>query len=290
MNDTIKKYLDVGLVVGTEIATKLIGAIILWILGRLAIRGLLRLLDRVTKARKIDETLARYLHSVASVLLNILLIITVLGVFGVQTFTFAGILAAAGVAIGLAWSGLLANLAAGVFMIVLRPFKVGDVVSVAGVTGIVHSIGLFVTSIDTFDNERTFLGNNKIFGEVIKNHTVNPVARLNITVQLPHGADVHKVIEILKEKLPSAAHAVSNPPPFIEMTGANLTGPVLVAHPYVDSTKYPLALNAAHLMVHDEVAKLGYPAPAHALVLRGEGARLATAAEQEKPLAGPTAG
>ncbi|MDC0678774.1 mechanosensitive ion channel family protein [Sorangium atrum] len=275
MNETLKRYVDVGLLIGAEIGTKIVGAIALWIVGRLVIRGILRLLDRTTKFRNIDETLARYLHSVASVLLNILLIITVLGVFGVQTFTFAGILAATGVAIGMAWSGLLANLAAGVFMIVLRPFKAGDVVTVAGVTGIVHSIGLFVTSVDTFDNERTFLGNNKIFGEIIKNHSDNPVARLNINVQLPHGADVHKVIAVLKEKLTNAPHAASNPAPFVEMVGMTLSGPLLVAHPYVESAKYPLALAAAHLVVYDEVAKLGYPTPAQAVVLREDGARLA---------------
>jgi small conductance mechanosensitive channel len=266
---------DVGLVIGADIGTKIIGAVTLWIVGRLVIRGVLRMVDRTTKFRNIDETLARYLHSVASVLLNILLIITVLGVFGVQTFTFAGILAATGVAIGMAWSGLLANLAAGVFMIVLRPFKAGDVVTIAGVTGIVHSIGLFVTSIDTFSNERTFIGNNKIFGEIIKNHSENPIARLNITVQLPHGADVHKVIAVLTEKLASAPHAVSDPPPFIEMGGATLAGPVLIAHPYVESAKYPLALNAAHLVIYDELAKLNYPAPAQAVVLRNDGGKLA---------------
>ena len=102
MNETVSRYMDIGLQLGAEIGTKIIGAVALWIVGRLVIRTLLRLLDRTAKVRRIDETLARYLHSVASVLLNMLLIITVLGVFGVQTFTFAGILAAAGIAIGMA--------------------------------------------------------------------------------------------------------------------------------------------------------------------------------------------
>lgn len=275
MNEVVTRYVDIGLALSIDLGTKILGAIALWIVGRFLIRAVLRLLNRATKLRKIDETLARYLHSVASVLLNILLVITVLGVFGVQTFTFAGILAAAGIAIGMAWSGLLANLAAGVFMIVLRPFRAGDVVTVAGVSGIVHSIGLFVTSIDTFDNDRTFIGNNKIFGEIIKNHTENPIARLNIAVQLPHGADVNKVIEVLKEKLLSSSHVVSDPPPFIEMVGMTFAGPTLIAHPYVDSKNYPWALAAAQLTVYDEVAKLGYPTPAQTVVLREDGARLA---------------
>jgi small conductance mechanosensitive channel len=274
MDDTVNRYVgryvDIALQLCIEIGSKVFGAVLLWVVGRLVIRALLRVLDRTTRLRRIDDTLARYLHSVASVLLNILLIITVLGVFGVQTFTFAGILAAAGVAIGLAWSGLLANLAAGVFMIVLRPFRVGDVVTVSGVTGIVHSIGLFVTSVDTFSNDRTFLGNNKIFGEIIKNHTENPVARLDINVQLPHGADVHKVIEVLREKLPQAEHAVSDPAPFIEMTGVNASGPLLIAHSYADSKKYPWALTAANLLVYDEVRKLGFATPAQEVVLRGD--------------------
>ncbi|WP_272428146.1 mechanosensitive ion channel family protein [Polyangium jinanense] len=275
MNEMIKKYVDIGIQLVVDVGVKIVGAIVLWIVGRVVIRTVLRLLDRTAKIRKIDETLSRYLNSVASVLLNILLIITVLGVFGVQTFTFAGILAAAGVAIGLAWSGLLANLAAGVFMIVLRPFKAGDVVTICGVMGIVHSIGLFVTAIDTFGNERVFMGNNKIFGEIITNHSENPIARLDVKIQLPHGADVHKVIAILEEKLPKADHAVSDPAPFIELTGVNLAGPTLVAHSYVDSKKYPWALNAANLVVYDEISKLGYPIPAQEVVLRGDRARLA---------------
>jgi small conductance mechanosensitive channel len=273
MNETVNKYLEIALQVGIDIGLKLIGAIALWILGRVLIRSLLRLVDRTTKGRNVDETLARYLRSVASVLLNILLVITVLGVFGVQTFTFAGILAAAGVAIGLAWSGLLANLAAGVFMIVLRPFKAGDVVTICGTTGIVHSIGLFVTAIDTFSNERTFFGNNKVFGEVIKNHTENPIARLDINVQLPHGVDVHKVMETLKDKLLEAPLVVKDPPPFMEMAGMTLHGPLVIAHPYVESVKFPFARAAANLVVYDEVTKLGVPIPAQAVVLRGDGAR-----------------
>jgi hypothetical protein len=96
--------------------------------------------------------------------LNIVLVVAILGYFGVETTSFVAILAAAGIAIGMAWGGLLANFAAGAFMIVLRPFKVGDFVTAAGITGTVKEIGLFVTALNTPDNVLTLVGNNKIFG------------------------------------------------------------------------------------------------------------------------------
>ena len=93
-----------------------------------------------------------------------MLVIAILGFFGVQTTSLAALIAAAGIAIGMAWSGLLANFAAGVFLVILQPFKVGDFVTAGGIMGTVHEVGLFVTYIDTLDNVRHIVGNGKIFG------------------------------------------------------------------------------------------------------------------------------
>src|SRR6266498_2418537 len=102
--------------------------------------------------QKVDPTLLRYLGTIISVTLNIILVVAILGYFGVETTSFAAIVAAAGIAIGMAWSGLLSNFAAGAFIMVLRPFKVGDFVTAGGVTGTVKEIGLFVTAIVTLEN------------------------------------------------------------------------------------------------------------------------------------------
>jgi len=112
----------------------------------------------------------RYLGNIVTVALNVALVIGILGYFGLETTTFAAILAAAGVAIGMGWSGLLANFAAGAFLVVLRPFKVGDFVTAGGVTGTVKEVGLFVTTINPLDNIQTFVGNNKIFADTIQNY------------------------------------------------------------------------------------------------------------------------
>jgi small conductance mechanosensitive channel len=102
------------------------------------------------------------------------------------------------VAIGMAWSGLLAHFAAGAFLVVLRPFKVGDFVSAAGVVGTVREIGMFSTTIVTPDNVVTVVGNNAIFATTIQNFTANPYRRVDIVIQAPHGVDPGQVQRILK--------------------------------------------------------------------------------------------
>ena len=132
-----------------EIAIKVAAAIAFWVVGRWLIGKVIGLIQAVMGRNNIDPTLTKYLGSVITVVLNITLVLGILGYFGIQTTSFAALLAGAGLAIGAAWSGLLGNFAAGAFMLVLRPFKAGDFVSVGGVVGTVHEIGLFGTTIVT---------------------------------------------------------------------------------------------------------------------------------------------
>ncbi|MGH9145069.1 MAG: mechanosensitive ion channel family protein [Vicinamibacterales bacterium] len=151
------------------VAGRILGAIALWIVGRWLIGFALRITGSALARNELDPTLARYVKTGLTTVLNIALVVAILGFFGVETTTFAALLAAGGVAIGVAWSGLLANFAAGTFLVFLRPFKVGDVVSAGGVTGTVEAIGLFGTVINTPDNVLTIVGNNKVFLDTIQN-------------------------------------------------------------------------------------------------------------------------
>jgi len=139
---------------------KIAGALAVWIVGGWVIRLLRAGLGKTLLSRKVDVTLASYVEAGANVLLKLLLFIAILSVLGIETTSFAALLAALGIAIGAAWSGLLSNFAAGIFLLVLRPFKVGDMITVAGVTGDVREIGLFVTALDTVDNVRVYVGNS----------------------------------------------------------------------------------------------------------------------------------
>jgi len=253
---------------GMGIGTKILGAIVLWIVGRIVIRGILSLLDKSTSLRKVDETISRYLHSAASVLLNVLLVITVLGVFGVETTTFAGVLAAAGVAIGMAWSGLLSNLAAGVFMVMLRPFKAGDLVSVAGMTGTVHSIGLFATTIDTPDNIRTIIGNGKIFSDTIQNFSENPFRRVELVAQLAHGSDHARAMARLKERILAIPNVLKSPAPDVEILQFTLAGPVLAVRPYCAPVHYWDVYFATNRVIREELGAAEYPVPAQHMMMR----------------------
>ena len=152
--------------------------------GRTVISGFQRVLHLALQKRKLDATLIRYVESLFSGILTILLLLGLLGLMGVETTSFAALLAAAGIAIGSAWSGLLSNFAAGIFLLVLRPFRVGDEINAGGVSGIVQEIGLFVTAIDTTDNLRIFVGNGRLFGDNIINYSHHPHRRITVKVPL----------------------------------------------------------------------------------------------------------
>jgi len=123
----------------TRVGLQVLAAFILWFIGRRLINFAVGLMTRALDARHVEETLVRYLGSTVAVALNIALVIAILGYFGVETTTFAALIAAVGVAIGMAWSGLLANFAAGAFLVILHPFKVGDFIEAGGIIGTVKA-------------------------------------------------------------------------------------------------------------------------------------------------------
>ena len=176
----ISRYQDIFITTATDVGLKILAAIAFWMIGRWLIGMVLGMIRASLEKQKVDPTVLRYVGSVVTVTLNVLLVVGILGYFGIQTTTFAALIAAAGVAIGMAWSGLLANFAAGAFIIVLRPLKVGDFVTVAGVTGTVTELGLFTTTLNTPDNVQTIVGNNKVFGDTIQNFSVNPFRRVDL--------------------------------------------------------------------------------------------------------------
>ena len=156
---------------------KLIGAAALWIVGGWLIGLALRLLKRFFRQGTLDPTLANYLLSIIGVLLRVVLVVAILGFFGIETTSFAALLAGAGIAIGAAWSGMLGNFAAGVFLQLFRPISVGDYIEGGGVEGTVKEVGMFVTSITSPDNVVNILGNAKLFGDTIKNYSATPFRR-----------------------------------------------------------------------------------------------------------------
>ena len=200
------------------VAWKVAGAVALWLVGRWLIAFALRLMARAFEKQRFDVTLARYIHTALSILLNVALVVAVLGFFGVETTTFAALLAAGGVAIGVAWGGLLANFAAGAFLVFLRPFKVGDAVTAGGITGTVDAIGLFGTVINTPDNVHTIVGNAKVFSDTIQNFSVNPYRRVDLTATINNAVDHRAAIHLLKQRLMTIPNVLGSPGPDVDVT------------------------------------------------------------------------
>jgi small conductance mechanosensitive channel len=251
-------------------AGKVIGAILLWLVGRSIISWIRSATRHNLEKRKLDVTLVRYLDSILGILLNLLLLLTALSIFGVETASFAGLIGAVGVAIGLAWSGLLSNFAAGVFMVVLRPFKVGDVINVSGIIGMVHEVGLFATVIDTGDNIRVFIGNNKIFSDTIQNLSANPFVRVDLKAQLANGADAALAINLLRARIAKVPNVLAEPAPVVEVLEFNLAGPVLAVRPFCEGRHYWDVYFATNRAILEELSAAGFPNAQHPVLLRSE--------------------
>lgn len=177
-------------VVGVLVAL-FIGYIIAGAIGRAVTKGL--------QGRDFDATLSRFFGNVIRYLVLIGVVLGCLGVFGIETSSFAALIASAGLAVGLAFQGTLGNFAAGIMLLVFRPFKVGDLVKVNDVVGVVDQIELFTTTFDTPDNRRIIVPNSKIASEVIENLTFHPKRRVDVVVGVDYTAKIDDVRKILEK-------------------------------------------------------------------------------------------
>jgi small conductance mechanosensitive channel len=254
----------------TTVGLKILGAIAVWIVGRWLIGLAVRMVSAALTRQQVDPTLLRYIGNIVSVALNVVLVVAILGYFGVETTSFAALVAAMGIAIGAAWGGLLSNFAAGAFLITLRPFKVGDYIKAGGVEGTVMEIGIFATAIDSPDNVRNIVGNNKIFSDNIQNYSNNPYRRVDRSAQLAHGVNVHDAIKRLKESLAKIPNVAGAPAPDVEVIDFTPLGPVLAVRPYTHTSHYWQVYFDTNKAITDTFGAAAYPVPeAHYHINRG---------------------
>lgn len=168
---------------------------------------------------RFDETLSKFLAKLARWLVLLLVGLTCVSYFGIDTTSFAAVLGAAGLAIGLAFQGTLSNFAAGGMLLIFRPFKVGDVVKISDILGKVNEIALFTTEIDTFDGRRMIIPNSGIYGSVIENITYHPRRRVDVPVGASYDADIDATRAALERAMASVAEVVSDPEPGAVLTG-----------------------------------------------------------------------
>jgi small conductance mechanosensitive channel len=203
-------------------------AIILIILVIMVAGWVSKITGKAVRRAKVEETLARFLSNIARYIVLVAGGVAILGTLGVETTSFAALIAAVGFAIGMAMSGMLGNVASGVMLLFFRPFKVGDVVNAAGTTGKIFEIGLFTTTFDTPDNRRIIVPNNSIFGGTIENISHHATRRVAVTVGTEYGSDIDKAREVLLAAAKATEHVLSDPEPAVVLTGlggSSTTGP-----------------------------------------------------------------
>jgi len=240
---------------------KLVGAVALWIAGGWLIQLAMRILRKSLRHSSLDVTVVGYLINILAAVLRVILVVAILGFFGIQTASFAALLAGAGVAIGAAWSGMLGNFAAGVFLQIFRPFSVGDFITAAGVTGTVEEIGMFVTSLLAPDNVRNIVPNGKLFGDTIQNFSVHSFRRVDLVAQLDNSADVARAIALLREGLQRVPNQFEGMTADVEVLEFSERGPRLAVRPYTHTSHYWQVYFDTNRMIVEVLGNNGFPVP-----------------------------
>ncbi|MBN2212384.1 MAG: mechanosensitive ion channel [Sedimentisphaerales bacterium] len=213
-------------------------ALVILIVGRWVAKLLSRLVERAMKRAKVDGMLSRFIHHLCYIGLMVLVIISALGQLGIHTASFAAILAAAGLAVGLALQGSLSNFAAGVMLLIFRPFKLGDFIDAGGQMGSVQEIQLFNTVLNTPDNVRVVVPNGQITAGTIKNYTFNETRRLDMVFGVSYSDDLKQARQIIEEILNADERVLKEPAPTIAVAELADSSANFVVRPWVKGADY----------------------------------------------------
>ncbi len=270
----ISSALDTALTVGTAYGLKVIGAIVILIVGWMVAGALQNAILRAGKrSARVDITIFTFLASLARYATIAFTLIAVLSSFGVETTSFVAVLGATGLAIGLALQGTLSHVASGVMLIIFRPFRIGDVIEAAGISGTVRAITLFVTEIDTADNVHILVPNGLIWSKDIKNFSANDHRRIELKFLISYADSVDAAIGLIKKVLENDVRIQKQPAPVIGVQAMTVDGVILVAGFWVASGDFgqvPLDVNREVKSAFDQAKitmsfpqKTGFP-PARA--------------------------
>ncbi|MCR4764832.1 MAG: mechanosensitive ion channel [Bacteroidaceae bacterium] len=202
---------------GVSAGWNIIGAIVIYVVGRYLIKLAMRLTQNVLNKRNVEASVKSFLLSLINITLTILLIVAIAARLGIETTSFAALLASAGVAIGMAMSGNLNNLAGGLIILLLKPFKVGDFIEGQGQMGTVKAIQIFHTIITTPDNKEVFIPNGALSSGCVTNYTINPTRRLEWIVGVEYDENFDKVEAVIKGLIAEDSRILQDPAPFVAL-------------------------------------------------------------------------
>ena len=228
---------DVGAWVATY-GLQVLGAVVILVVGWLAAKIVRRALERLLEKAKEEETLSRFVAGLVHIALLTFIIIAALGKAGVPVTSFIAVIGAAGLAIGLALQGSLANFAAGVLLILFKPIKAGDFVEAGGATGVVEEVGIFVTQIRTPDNKTIIVPNAKVTGDNITNYSAKPTRRVDLVIGVAYDADLKRTREVIAAVLEADERVLDDPAPQIAVSELADSSVNFVVRPWVNTADY----------------------------------------------------
>jgi len=234
MENAMQTVVDFATVYGI----KVIGAIVILIVGRIVAGLASRGVRKASEKANVDSTLAGFFARFAYIGVMVFAVLAALAKFGVQTASFIAVLGAAGFAVGFAMQGSLSNFAAGVMILVFRPFKVGDYIDAGGTAGSVKEVGLFASTLATPDNVKVIVPNAAVFGSTIKNYAGYDTRRVDLVVGIGYSSDIGRAIEVMEGLIKADSRILADPEPMIAVSELADSSVNFVVRPWVNRADY----------------------------------------------------
>ena len=255
----IQNLIDSGISAGKHI----IAAVVIFIVGRFLIKLINRLVASILQRRHIEISVQTFLSSIVNIILTILLIITVIGALGVNTTSFAALIASAGVAIGMALSGNLQNFAGGLIILLFKPYRVGDFIDVCGVQGTVSAVQIFHTILLTPDNKAVYLPNGSTSSSTITNYSREDKSRIEWTFGIDYGEDVNRARTAILSVITADARILPDPAPFVAVGGLSDSSVDIIVRVWVPTEEYWNVYFDMHQRVYETFneQKINFPYP-----------------------------
>jgi small conductance mechanosensitive channel len=238
MNLDVEHIVSTTTAWATEYGLSVMGAIVLLIVGRMAAGIVKRMVRRGLEKANVDATLVPFLSKGAYYLVQAVVVIAVLNLFGVQTASLVAVLGAAGLAVGLAMQGTLSNFAAGVMLLVFRPFKVGDFIDAGGTMGGVEEIGIFATTLKSPDNIKIIVSNSQIYGSIIKNFNGYDTRRIDLVAGISYDDNIQVALDTLKKVIAADDRVLAEPAPQIAVSNLGDSSVDIVVRPWCKASDY----------------------------------------------------
>lgn len=240
---------------------RVLGAVVVLLAGWAVAAAVRRSLGRAFRRTRLDKTLEMFLTRLVYWGIILVVVLGVLGLFGIETTSLVAVLGAAGFAVGLAMQGTLSNFSAGVMLIVFRPFKVGDYVEVAGVSGTVVDVGIFTTLLDTPDNVRIIVPNSEIYGQILKNYAANPTRRLDLVMGVSYSDDLGRAAEVMRRVLDDDERVLPDPGPVVAVNELGDSSVNFVVRPWCRREDYWELRWDLHRRLKEELESAGCEIP-----------------------------